>query len=206
MGLLLHIHPQTPDERQILKAVRILENNGVAIYPTDSVYGMGCSIMSKEAMERIALLKGIKPNEAEFSLLFGDIEQIVDYIKPLTKDIFRILKRNLPGPFTFILPASKRIPKLLENKRKTIGIRIPDNNIVREIVRKMGYPLVNTSVKAEDNVQEYQTDPSLIWERYKNIVDVVIDGGMGNLQPTTVVDLTGDEPEIIRQGIGELIL
>ena len=206
MGLLLHIHPQTPDERQILKAVRILENNGVAIYPTDSVYGMGCSIMSKEAMERIALLKGIKPNEAEFSLLFGDIEQIVDYIKSLKKDIFRILKRNLPGPFTFILPASKRIPKLLENKRKTIGIRIPDNNIVREIVRKMGYPLVNTSVKAEDNVQEYQTDPSLIWERYKNIVDVVIDGGMGNLQPTTVVDLTGDEPEIIRQGIGELIL
>ncbi len=206
MGLLLHIHPQTPDERQILKAVRILENNGVAIYPTDSVYGMGCSIMSKEAMERIALLKGIKPNEAEFSLLFGDIEQIVDYIKPLTKDIFRILKRNLPGPFTFILPASKRIPKLLENKRKTIGIRIPDNNIVREIVRKLGYPLVNTSVKAEDNIQEYQTDPSLIWERYKNIVDVVIDGGMGNLQPTTVVDLTGDEPEIIRQGIGELIL
>ncbi len=206
MGLLLHIHPQTPDERQILKAVRILENNGVAIYPTDSVYGMGCSILSKEAMERIALYKGIKPNEAEFSLLFGDIEQIVDYIKPLTKDIFRILKRNLPGPFTFILPASKRIPKLLENKRKTIGIRIPDNNIVREIVRKLGYPLVNTSVKAEDNVQEYQTDPSLIWERYKNIVDVVIDGGMGNLQPTTVVDLTGDEPEIIRQGIGELVL
>ncbi len=206
MGLLLHIHPQTPDERQIRKAVNILENNGVAIYPTDSVYGMGCSILSKEGMERISLYKGVKPNEAEFSLLFGDIEQIVDYVKPLTKDIFRILKRNLPGPFTFILPASKRIPKLLENKRKTIGIRIPDNNIVREIVRKLGYPLVNASVKADDNVEEYQTDPSLIWEKYKDIVDVVIDGGMGNLEPTTVVDLTGDEPEILRQGIGELIL
>ncbi len=204
MGLLLHIHPQTPDERQILKAVRILEDGGVAIYPTDSVYGMGCSILSKQGMERLALYKGVKPNEAEFSLLFGDIEQIVDYVKPMTKDIFRLLKRNLPGPFTFILPASKKIPKLLENKRKTIGIRIPDNNIVREIVRKLGYPLVNTSVKAEDDVTEYQTDPSLIWEKYKDIVDVVIDGGLGNLEPTTVVDLTGDEPEIIRQGIGEL--
>ncbi len=206
MGLLLHIHPQTPDERKIIKAVKILEDDGVAIYPTDSVYGMGCSIMSKSAMERIALYKGVKTSEAEFSLLFGDIEQIVDYVKPITKDIFRLLKRNLPGPFTFILPASKKIPKLLENKRKTIGIRIPDNNIVREIVRKLGYPLVNTSVKAQDNVLEYQTDPSLIWERYKDIVDVVIDGGLGNLEPTTVVDLTGEEPEVIRQGIGELKL
>ncbi len=206
MGLLLHIHPVTPDPKKILKVVEILKNNGVAIYPTDSVYGMGCSINSKEAVERISLLKGIKPSEAEFSFLFGDISQIVDYVKPLSKETFKILKRNLPGPFTFILPASKKVPKMLENKRKTIGIRIPNNNIVRELVRQLGFPILNTSVKAEDNVVEYQTDPSLIWEKYKELVDVVIDGGLGNNEPSTVVDLTGEEPVILRQGIGELKL
>ncbi len=204
MGLLLHIHPITPQESKIVKVIEILQNDGVAIYPTDSVYGMGAVITSKPAIERLAFLKGVKPQEAEFSLLFADLEQIVDYVKPMTKEVFKVLKRNLPGPFTFILPASKRIPKLLENKRQTIGIRIPDNNIVRELSRHLGYPLVNTSVHAVDEVVEYQTDPSLIWERYKDMVDVVIDGGLGNNQPSTVVDLTGDEPVILRQGIGEL--
>ncbi len=206
MGLLLHIHPQTPQESKILKVVEILENDGLAIYPTDSVYGIGCSITSKPAIERLSLIKGVKAKEAEFSLLFSDLEQIVDYVKPMTKDVFKILKHNLPGPFTFILPASKKIPKLLENKRNTIGIRIPDNNIVREIARKLGYPLINSSVHARDEILEYQTDPSLIWERYKDIVDVVIDGGLGNNEPSTVVDLTEEEPVIIREGIGQLRL
>ncbi len=206
MGLLLHIHPETPSEKNIRKAVEIIEKGGVAIYPTDSVYGMGCSIFNKDGIEKLALYKGTKPSLAEFSFLFSDIDQLVDYIKPMTKDIFKILKRNLPGPFTFILPASNKLPKSLENRRKTIGIRIPDNNIVREIVRGLGHPLVNTSIHAIDDVVEYQTDPSLIWDRFKDKVDLVIDGGFGNNEPSTVVDLSGEEPEIIRQGIGELII
>ncbi len=206
MGILLHIHPVTPQETKILKVVEILQDEGIAIYPTDSVYGMGAAINSKSAIEKLALLRGVKPQDAEFSLLFAELEQIVDYVKPMTKEVFKILKRNLPGPFTFILPASKRIPKLLENRRKTIGIRIPDNNIVRQLAYHLGFPLVNASVHAKDEVLEYQTDPSLIWERYKDLVDVVIDGGLGNNEPSTVVDLTEDEPVILRQGIGELRL
>lgn len=206
MGLLLHIHPITPQERKINKVVEILQGGGIAIYPTDSVYGMGTVIINKQGMEKLSLIKGVKPQEAEFSLLFGDLDQIVSYVKPMPKEVFKILKRNLPGPFTFILSASKKIPKLLENKRQTIGIRIPNNNIVRELSRRLGYPLVNTSIYAQDNLVEYQTDPSLIWERYRTIVDVIIDGGLGNNEPSTVVDLTGDEPVILRQGIGELRL
>ena len=206
MGLLLHIHPITPQERKINKVVEILRGGGIAIYPTDSVYGMGTVIINKQGMQKLSLIKGIKPKEAEFSLLFGELEQIVSYVKPMPKEVFKILKRNLPGPFTFILPASKKIPKLLENKRQTIGIRIPNNNIVRELSRRLGYPLVNTSIYAQDKLIEYQTDPSLIWERYRTIVDVIIDGGLGNNEPSTVVDLTGDEPVILRQGIGELRL
>jgi len=206
MGLLLHIHPITPQERKINKVVEILRGGGIAIYPTDSVYGMGTVIINKQGMQKLSLIKGIKPKEAEFSLLFGELDQIVSYVKPMPKEVFKILKRNLPGPFTFILPASKKIPKLLENKRQTIGIRIPNNNIVRELSRRLGYPLVNTSIYAQDKLIEYQTDPSLIWERYRTIVDVVIDGGLGNNEPSTVVDLTGDEPVILRQGIGELRL
>jgi len=206
MGLLLHIHPITPQERKINKVVEILRGGGIAIYPTDSVYGMGTVIINKQGMEKLSLIKGVKPQEAEFSLLFGELEQIVSYVKPMPKEVFKILKRNLPGPFTFILSASKKIPKLLENKRQTIGIRIPNNNIVRELSRRLGYPLVNTSIYAQDNLVEYQTDPSLIWERYRTIVDVIIDGGLGNNEPSTVVDLTGDEPVILRQGIGELRL
>jgi tRNA threonylcarbamoyl adenosine modification protein (Sua5/YciO/YrdC/YwlC family) len=191
--------------RHIYKTADILENNGIAIYPTDSVYGLGCKLTSKSGVERIAKIKGIKTKKAEFSMLFSDIDDIEQYTLPLEKWIFRLLKKNLPGAFTFILPANKRIPKILESSRKTIGIRIPENNIVREIVRELGEPLLNTSVHDDDQIIEYTTDPELIYDKFKNIVDVVINGGYGNLTPTTVVDLTEDEPIIIRQGAAELI-
>ena len=205
MADFIKIHPETPHERQIFRVTDILQNkNGIAIYPTDSVYGLGCRISNKQGIERIAKIKGIKPKNAEFSFIFSDIDQIENYTKPLDKWIFRLLKKNLPGPFTFILPANKKIPKILETSRKTIGIRIPDNNIIREIVRVLQEPILNTSVHDEDEILEFTTDPELIYDNYKNFVDVIINGGYGSNEPSTVVDLTTGEAEIIRQGIGEL--
>ncbi len=206
MAEFLRIHPETPSERQVLKAVKIIENHGLAIYPTDSVYGLGCKLTSKKTVERIAKMKGIKTKQAEFSFIFSKIDTIEEYTKPLEKWVFRLLKKNLPGPFTFILPASKKIPKIIETSRKTIGIRIPDNNILRDIVEHLGEPILNTSVYDDDEIVEYTTDPELIYDKYKNSVDVIVNGGYGFSVPSTVVDCTGDEPEIIRQGIGELIL
>ncbi|MBN2894137.1 MAG: threonylcarbamoyl-AMP synthase [Bacteroidales bacterium] len=204
MAEFFRIHPDTPSDRQILKVVEVAENDGVIVYPTDSVYGIGCSLNSKKGVQRIAQFKGIKVKQAEFSLLFSDIDQISEFTKPLEKWVFRLLKKNLPGPFTFILHASNKLPKILEASRKTIGIRIPDNNIVREIVRQLGAPLLNTSVHDDDEIIEFTTDPELIYDNYKNIFDVIINGGYGKNEPSTVVDCTGDEPEILRQGIGEL--
>ncbi len=205
-ALYLKIHPENPSEKSVERVAEVLSNNGIAIYPTDSVYGLGCKLTSKKGIERIALMKGIKPKKAQFSFLFGDIDCIENYTLPLEKWVFRLLKKNLPGPFTFILPANHKIPKILENSRKTIGVRIPDNNIIREIVRKVGEPVLNTSVHDDDEVIEYTTDPELIYERYNTQVDVVVNGGYGHIWASTVVDLTGDEPEIVRQGIGELVL
>jgi len=206
MAELYRIHPETPSERQIYKVVDIIRDNGIAIYPTDSVYGLGCKLTSKPAIEKIARMKGIKTKQAKFSFLFDSIGSIENYSKPIDKTVFRLLKKNLPGPFTFILEANKKIPKILETSRKTIGIRIPDNNIVRDIVKLLGEPLLNTSVYDDDEIIEYTTDPELIYDNYKKITDVIINGGYGFNVPSTVVDCTGDEPEIIRQGIGELIL
>lgn len=200
------IHPVTPAERQILKVTELINSNKIAIYPTDSVYGLGCKLTSKAGIERIARLKGIKTKRAEFSFLFANIKNIEKYTMHIEKWIFRLLKKNLPGPFTFILPANKNIPKIIETSRKTIGVRIPDNKIVRNIIEKLGEPLLNTSVYDNDQIIEYTTDPELIYDRYKNIVDVVVNGGHGANRPSTVVDCTNNEPEIIRQGIGKLIL
>lgn len=204
MAEFLRIYPENPAQKNIIKVVDYLEKDGVVIYPTDSVYGIGCLLTSKKGIERIAQFKGIKVKKAEFSFIFSDIDQIGEYTKPIDKWIFRLLKKNLPGPFTFILPASNKLPKVLEASRKTIGIRIPDNNIVREIVRELGFPLLNTSVHDEDEIIEFTTDPELIYDNYKDKFDVIINGGFGNTEPSTVVDCTGDEPEILRQGIGEL--
>ena len=183
------------------KVVDVLVHDGIVIYPTDSVYAFGCSLHSPKAIERLRRMKG-KDAEA-FSVVFGDIAQVAEYCR-VDNTAFRILKRNLPGPFTFVLTASSRVPDKALEKRRTIGIRIPDNAISRAIVAALGCPLVTTSVKDDDQVVEYTTDPELIHERYGRDVALVIDGGMGDNIPTTVVDLTGDEPEILREGKGEL--
>jgi tRNA threonylcarbamoyl adenosine modification protein (Sua5/YciO/YrdC/YwlC family) len=206
MADLYRIYPENPSEKNILRVVEDLKNDKIIIYPTDSVYGIGCSLFSKNGVEKIAKLKGVKLKQAEFSFIFSEIEQIETYTKPLDKWVFKLMKKNLPGPFTFILEASKKIPKIFESSRKTIGIRIPDNNIIREIIKNLGNPIVNTSVHDDDEIVEFTTDPELIYDNYKNIVDIIINGGYGNNEPSTVVDCTGDEPEILRQGIGELVL
>lgn len=198
---MIRIYPENPNEKQVAQAVRCLEGGGVIVYPTDSVYAFGCSIRSPRAIERML---SIKNKQSSFlTLVCEDLSRVAEYVKVDTPT-FKLLKRNLPGPFTFILLPSSRIPDKALGRRKSIGVRIPDNNIPIEIIRALGAPLLTTSVKDEDQVVEYTTDPELIEERYGSLVDLVVDGGYGDNTPTTVVDLTGDEPVILRQGKGEL--
>ncbi len=204
MSQLIRIHPETPSPKHIQKIVDILRNGGVIIYPTDSVYGIGCDINNKKAVERVAQIKGEKVKKSNFSFIFSEISETAEYIKPINRNLFKIMNKNLPGPFTFILPASKKIPKILEKSRKNLGVRIPDNNIVRDIVRELGNPIITTSVHDDDEIIEYTTDAELIYEKYENQVDIVIDGGIGNNEASTIVDCSDGEPEITRQGIREL--
>lgn len=204
--MLYKIHPSNPDQRKIAQVVDILAKGGVIIYPTDTVYAFGCSLMNKRAIERLAKLKDAKMKHANFSIVFHDLSLLADYTKAISRPTYKILNKNLPGPFTFILEASARIPKLFETNKKTVGIRIPDNNIVQEIVRQLGHPLVTGSLHDEDAILEYSTDPEVILEKWNNMVDAIIDGGTGHNEPSTVVDLSGEEITIIRQGIGELQL
>lgn len=189
-----------PSDRQISKIIDVLKAGGVIIYPTDTVYGIGCDITKHKAIERIAQLKDVKVEKANFSFICYDLSHIADYTRPLENSVFKLMKRNLPGPFTFILEANTHVPKILKAKKKTIGIRVPDNNIIREIVKALGNPILTTSLKADDEILEYTTDPELIYEDYKNLVDIVIDGGYGGNIASTVIDCTGHEPEIIREG------
>ncbi|MBR4266730.1 MAG: threonylcarbamoyl-AMP synthase [Bacteroidales bacterium] len=205
MGTLLRIHPETPQLQAILQAVDILQHDGVIIYPTDSVYALGCSMTSKKALERLARFKGIKLAKARFSFICKDLQDISEYTMPLDTRIFKLLKKNTPGPFTFILPASKKIPRMFDNSRKEVGLRVPDSKILYQIVEHLGNPLLTTSIHDEDEIIEYSTDPELIWERYKNQVDLVINGGYGLNEPTAIVDCTGSDIEIIREGVKELI-
>ncbi|OFX17675.1 MAG: threonylcarbamoyl-AMP synthase [Bacteroidetes bacterium GWA2_31_9] len=202
--MLIRIHPDNPNEREINKVVDILKSGGVIIYPTDTVYGLGCDINNPKAVERIARIKGVKLEKANFSFICHDLSHLSDFTKPLNNEIYKLMKRNLPGPFTFILEANNNVPKLFKSKKKTVGIRIPSHNIPRMIVQELGNPIMSTSIHDTDEIIEYTTDPELIHERYENLVDAVIDGGYGNNVPSTVVDCTGNEYEIIRQGIGEL--
>ncbi len=204
--MLLRIHPDNPAERQLRMAVECLENDGVIIYPTDTVYAIGCSIYKPKALERVARIKGLKLEKANFSIVCHDLSHLSEYTKPIPNNIYKLMKRVFPGPFTFILEANNNIPKIFQHKKRTIGIRIPDNNIAREIVRLLGNPIISTSVHDEDDVIEYTTDPELIYEKYNQLVDMVIDGGYGDNEASTVVDCTSDSPEIIRQGKGELDL
>lgn len=192
-----------PNTRDVLKIVDLLKNGGVIIYPTDTIYAMGCDITQAKAILRVCQLKGKNPNKANFSMICQNLSQVAVYAK-VNNEVFKVMKRNLPGPFTFVLPASNKLPHAMMNRRKTIGVRIPDNGIVQSIVEELGNPIFTTSVKADDEVLEYLTDPELIYEKYEKQVDVVIDGGYGQHVASTVVDCTGDSIEIIRQGIGEL--
>ena len=200
----LTIHPETPEYRKIQEVVATLNKGGIIAYPTDSVYNFGCSLDNKRAIEKLAKLKGIKLKKANFSLVCADLKSIDEYTTPFSRSVFKALNKNLPGPFTFILNASNQIPKLFDSNKKEIGIRIPDNEICLEIVRHLGVPMVTTSIHHEDEIVEYITDPEQIFEKFEHQLDLVIDGGIGNNEPSTVVDCTQDELDIVRQGIGEL--
>ncbi len=205
MSILLKIHPDNPSERQILQVVKTLRDGGVIIYPTDTVYGIGCDITKPKAIEKIAQIKGQKLEKANFSFICYDMSHMSDFVRPIDNRVFKTMKKLLPGPFTFILEANNNVPKIMKSNKKTVGIRIPDNNIIREIVKELGNPVLTTSLKSNDEILEYNTDPELIFEDYKNIVDIVIDGGYGGLIPSTIIDYTDKEPIIIRQGAGEFI-
>ncbi len=204
--MLLKIYPENPNQDRIRKVVNVLEEGGIIIYPTDTVYAMGCDIKANKSIEKIARLKGMNPDNPDMSLIFHDMSQLSEYTVIRDNSLFKLLKRNLPGPFTFIIQANNQIPKLFKNKKKTVGIRIPDNNIVMELVRELGRPIITTSIHDPDEVIEYTTDPELIYEKYRDFAEIVINGGYGRNEASTIVDCTSDEPEIIRQGLGILEL
>ncbi len=202
--MLTKLYPENPNPKQIESIVKVLREGGVIIYPTDTVYGIGCDIYDHKAVERIARLKGLKPEKADFSFICRDLSHLSEYARQVPNPVFKLMKRSFPGPFTFILNASSKVPKMLENKKKTVGIRIPNNAIVLAIVEYLGNPLLSTSVQFDDEMIEYATYPELIHEKYENMVDLVVDGGYGGAQFSTIVNCTSDEPEIIRQGLGIL--
>jgi len=198
------LHADNPDLKKIKLIADLLDRGGIIVYPTDTVYALGCSLNCKRAIEKLAKLKGVKLKNANFSIVFNDLSQLSEYAKHIDRPTYKILNKNLPGPFTFILEATSKIPKLFDTNKKNIGIRIPDNNIVLELVKYLNNPIVTTSIHDADEIIEYSTDPNLIICNWEDKVDAVIDGGYGLNVPSTVVDLSNGEVEIIRQGIGEL--
>lgn len=203
MAELIKIYEKNPSQKEIKKVVNVLKKGGLVIYPTDTVYGLGCDITNTSAMEKIAKLRGIKLEKANFSFICKDLSNLSDYVKQIDTATFKILKRNLPGPYTFILPSGGNLPNVFK-KKKTVGIRVPNNSICQAIVEELGNPIISTSIHDEDDVIEYTTDPELIYEKWGNQVDMVIDGGYGGNVASTVIDLTNPEPEIIREGKGDL--
>ncbi len=200
--MLIRIHPEDPSGRLIRIVVDCLRQGGVIIYPTDTVYSIGCDILQPKAVQRVAQIKGIKPEKANFSLICHDLSHISDLTKPFPTSTYKAMKKGLPGPFTFILNANNKVPKLFQSRKKTIGIRVPDNSIAREIVKELGNPIISTSVYDEDEIIKYTTDPELIHENYEHLVDMVIDGGNGGNQASTVLDCTGEEIGVLREGKG----
>ncbi|WP_375235321.1 L-threonylcarbamoyladenylate synthase [Winogradskyella sp.] len=203
MADLIKIYSDNPNPKEIQRVVNILKKGGLVIYPTDTVYGLGCDITNIKALERIARIKGVKLEKANFSFICKDLSNLSDYVKQINTSTFKILKRALPGAYTFILPGSKNLPNPFK-KRKTVGIRVPDNSIILSLVAVLGNPIVSTSIRDEDDILEYTTDPELILEKWDNLVDVVIDGGYGDNEASTVIDLSENEPQIIREGKGSL--
>ena len=202
--MLIKLYSDNTNQRELQKIVAALQDGETVIYPTDTIYGIGCDALNVRAVEKICALKGIDPSKSNLSIICNDLSNISEYAKVSTAN-FKLMRRNLPGPFTFILPTTSTLPKIYKN-RKTVGIRVPDNNIIRELVRILGNPILNTTVKDENEEVEYTTNPELIYEKWSSFADIVIDAGTGGMEPSTVVDCTGDEPVIIRQGKGELML
>lgn len=202
--MLTKIYSENPNLREIDKVVRIMQEGGLVIYPTDTVYAIGCDALNVRAVEKICQMKGINPQKSNLSIICYDLSNLSEYAK-VSNAAFKLMKKNLPGPFTFILPTSSELPKIYKN-RKEVGIRVPDNNIIRTLVKELGNPILTMSVRDDDDLIEYTTDPELIHEKYENRIDIIIDGGYGGIEPSTVVDCTTDEFDIIRQGKGELIL
>ena len=202
MAEFIKLYNENPNPKEIAKVVKVLQSGGLVIYPTDTIYGLGCDITKTKSLEKIAQIKGVQLEKANLSFICNDLSHLSDYVKQLDSATFKILKRALPGPYTFILPGSNNLPKVFK-KKKTVGIRIPDNNIIRTLVAELGNPIVSTSIRDEDDVLEYTTDPELIFEKWQGLVDIVIDGGYGDNEPSTVIDLT-EEPVVIREGKGSL--
>ncbi|TDE27201.1 MULTISPECIES: L-threonylcarbamoyladenylate synthase [Flavobacterium] len=203
MAQFIKIYEDKPNEAAIAKVVKVLKDGGLVIYPTDTVYGLGCDITNTKALERIAKIKGIKLEKANFSFICHDLSNLSDYVRQIDTATFKLLKRALPGPYTFILPGNNNLPKEFK-KKTTVGIRVPDNSIALEIVKLLGNPIVSTSIHDDDDVIEYTTDPELIFEKWQNLVDMVIDGGYGDNIGSTIIDLSGDEPIVVREGKGSL--
>jgi tRNA threonylcarbamoyl adenosine modification protein (Sua5/YciO/YrdC/YwlC family) len=199
--MLIPVHPDSPQQRQIKTISDCLRKGGIIIYPTDTIYGLGCDIYQRKAIESICRIKKVDPKKAQLSFICYDLSHLSDFSKQLSTSVFRILKEYLPGPYTFILPASKEVPKILQSKKDTIGLRVPGNSIARAIVKELGHPILSTSIPGSE-VEEY-TDPEIMHENFKNEVDLVVNGGIGGVIPSTVIDLTYDEPVLIRQGLGE---
>lgn len=203
MAEFIKLFEKNPSEKELDKVVKILKKGGLIIYPTDTVYGLGCDITNAKAMEKVAKLKGVKLNKAHFSFICYDLSNLSDYVKQIDTPTYKILKKALPGPYTFVLPGNSNLPKTFKGK-KTIGIRIPNNTIIRELVKKLGNPIVSTSIYDEDDLVEYTTDPELIFEKWNHMVDVVIDGGYGGNIPSTVVDVSEGEINLLREGKGKM--
>jgi tRNA threonylcarbamoyl adenosine modification protein (Sua5/YciO/YrdC/YwlC family) len=199
--MLLHLHPDNPQPRNIRTIIECLQDGGVVIYPTDTIYGLGCDIFQHKAIERISRIKQVDPAKAQLSFICYDLSDLSTYTKSISTPLYRLLKTYLPGPYTFILPASKEVPRILKSKKDTIGLRVPDNNIARSLIKELGHPILSASLPG-DMVEEY-TDPERIYDNFKNRVDIVINGGIGGIVPSTVVDCTGEEPVVLRKGLGE---
>lgn len=205
MAELIKLYEENPSEKEIRKIVKVLKKGGLIIYPTDTVYGLGCDITNNAALEKIARLRGVKLGKAKFSFVCKNLSNLSDYVKQIDTPTYKILRNNLPGPYTFILPAGNRLPSVFK-KRRTVGIRVPDNAICQAIVEELGNPIVSTSIRDQDELIEYTTDPSLIFEKWGNYVDIVVDGGYGGNIASTVIDLSTAEPELIREGKGKVAI
>ena len=203
--MLIRLYEENNDQRKINQIIDVLKDGGIIIYPTDTVYCMGCDIMNQKAVEKVAKIKGISIEKARFSFICYNLSNLSDYTKPIPNNIFKLMRRNLPGPYTFILEANNNVPRYFKGKKKTVGIRVPNNNIIREIVKELGNPIFSSSVHDKDEILAYTTDPELIQEEWGDQVDIVIDGGIGDNEVSTIIDCTGDEIKIIREGKGELI-